>query len=215
MIHLVAISKSYLDKRSVPKLIFRRTTVTFPTDRRVALLAGRMKGKSVLLRIVAGLEDTDEGEVIAPVRLSPMTNGGTILDSQLSGNENIRFLARTFGVDHSGLTAAVLAFCQGQDFLNIPLRAVEGVQRRTLEIALAAVLPFDCYLIDHVSSLSPELLDRYFSSVARRGAGVIFATTRPNDVRRYADYVAVIADHTVYPFQDIDEAIEFHERKET
>lgn len=214
MIHLLGITKVYVGKGQQAKLVFQPTTVSLPTDRRVAILGGRLQGKSVLMRLMTGQEMVDSGEVIAATRFSPVANSGGVLDAQLSGRDNIRFLSRVFGLEPERLTAAVLTFCGKDDFLDAPLRALGASERRALEVALTVIPPFDCYVVDHVSSLGADILERCLDAAAQRHAGIIYATTKSREVRRYADFVAVIAHQTVYPFSNIDEAILFYERYE-
>jgi capsular polysaccharide transport system ATP-binding protein len=211
MIHLLSVTKIFEGKGHPPKLVFRATSVTLPTDRRVAILGRRQHGKTVLLGLLAGLEAPDEGEVVAPIRLSPLVSSGALLDHRLTGMENIRIVARLFGVRSDRLALAVEAFC-GEGGLEIPLKLLDPDRRRTMEAALTVVLPFDCYLIDHIAHLAPELLKHYFEAAAQRQAGVIFTTSKSSEARQYADFVAVISDYTVYGFDQVDEAIGFYER---
>jgi len=213
MIYLHSVSKTYISKDDAPRLVFRPTTVVLPTDRRVAILGDRLQGKTMLLRLLAGLEAPDEGEVMAPLRLSPIANARALFHLRLSGLENIRLLARMLGVDAHQLTLAVNAFCGMGNVLARPLYHLKLQQRQLLDIALLAVLSFDCYLLDNAHSLPRELLERYLEAAAQRGAGLIFTTAVPRQACEYADYAVVISDHTVRAFNQVDEAIESYERK--
>jgi ABC-type polysaccharide/polyol phosphate transport system ATPase subunit len=213
MIFLQSVSKTFFSKHDGSKLALRPTTIALPTDRRVAILGDRLQGKTLLLRLLAGLEAPDEGEVIAPMRLSPIANSKTLFHPRLSDLENIRLVARMLGVDAHQLTLAVDTFCGPGLVAERPIYMLNGPQRRLLEIALLAALSFDCYLLDNASQIPRDLLDRFFDAAARRGAGMIFATALPRQVYEYADYAVVIANHTVRAFNYVEEAIESYERK--
>jgi capsular polysaccharide transport system ATP-binding protein len=213
MIYLHAVTKSVLIKGEPPKLVFRPMTISVPMDRRVAILGNRQQGKTLLLRLLAGLEAPDTGEVITPPGLSPIANSKRLFHPLFSGVENIQLFARLSGVDGNILVAAVGAFCGENHLLEKPISRLNGIERQQLEIALLSLLSFDCYLLDDALQVPPSLLERYFDAAARRKAGMIFTTALPRQVYEYADYALVIRDRTVRAFNHVEEAIESYERK--
>lgn len=213
MIHLLAVSKSYPGPASRPNVVFRPSSLTLPANRRVAILSERREGKSVLLQLLAGAEPPDQGKVIAPVRLSPVINARSVLHPQLSVFENIRFLARLFGMDADRLAAAVDAICNLGPLMFQPVRLQDSGQRRSVETAVVFALPFDCYLIDSVGGKAPEMLELSIDIAKRRQAGVIFAANQPKLARQFADFAVVISDQMLHPFGDVQKAIQFHERR--
>jgi capsular polysaccharide transport system ATP-binding protein len=213
MIYFRSVAKTYRVQEGRPKLVLRPTTIALPTDRRVAILGGRMEGKTTLLRLLSGFEAPDSGEIVAPLRLSPIGNSRTLLHPVFSGAENIQIVARMIGVDADLLLTAVDRLCGIGHMLEKPLHTQDAQRRQLLEIAVLSVLPFDCYLLDNSHSMSTGLLERYFDAAQRRGAGMIFATGQPRQVYRYADYAVVIKDHTVCAYNQVEEAIESYERK--
>jgi len=213
MIYFRSVAKTYRVQDGRPKLVLRPTTIALPTDRRVAILGGRMEGKTTLLRLLTGFEAPDAGEIVAPLRLSPIGNSRTLLHPVFSGAENIQIVARMTGVDPDLLLAAVDRLCGIGRMLEKPLHTQDAQLRQLLEIALLSVLPFDCYLLDNTHSMPAGLLERYFDAAERRGAGMIFATGQPRQAYRYADYAVVIKDRTVCAYNQVEEAIESYERK--
>jgi capsular polysaccharide transport system ATP-binding protein len=212
MIYLQSITKTYFGADEAPKPVFCPTTIAIPTDRRVAILGGRLQGKTTLLRMLAGLEAPNEGEVYAPLKLSPIANSRALLHPRLSGAENIRLFARMLGVDAEQLSLAVDSFCRLGYLLERPVNSLEGPQRQLLEVALVNILSFDCYLLDNAPLIPAELLSQCFEGASVRGAGMIFATNAPRQAYQHADCVVVICDYTMHAFSRVDEAIESYER---
>ena len=214
MIHLVGATKIYYSEGHPPHLVFLPTTVALPDDRRVAILGERGLGKTTLLQMISGIEAPTEGKVIVPLRVSPVINTkGWLLHPRMTGIENLSFIARVYGMDANRLALAADAFAGIGHLLPMPLNTHEAAERRVIEFAVMASLPFDCYLLDHMSVFEPELVERFFAAAAARKAGVIFTTRSPRAVRQYADFVAVVADHTVRGFNAPAEAIDFYERE--
>jgi capsular polysaccharide transport system ATP-binding protein len=194
-------------------VVFRPTSAALPTDRRVAILGSKREGKTVLLEILARITAPDQGRVVAGSGLSPVINSGGLLHPQLSVLENIRFLSRTFGIEAEQLAIAVHAFAGKGVSLHAPLRSLDPAPRRAIEATLAIALPFECYLLDNISQMAPEMLKLTFQTAARRQAGVIFATSNPRLSGQLANFAVVISDQRLHPFSDVKEAIRFYERQ--
>jgi ABC-type polysaccharide/polyol phosphate transport system ATPase subunit len=213
MILLRAVTKTYFSRYDRPNVALRPTTITLPTDRRVAILGERRHGRSVLLRLLAGHEAPDTGEVIAPLRLSPIANTAALFHPRFSPVENIRLVARMLGIGGDGLATLVAALCGIGPAMERPVLFLKGPERQRLDIILVSLLSFDCYLLDNASHVPTELLEGYFHAAAARGAGVIFTTNVPRQVYQYADYALVIRDQTVHKFDHVEEAVRSYQRK--
>ena len=183
-----------------------------PADRRLAVLGKRRQGKSVFLRILAGVEEPTRGEVISRLRLSPVVRSGALFHPRMSALENVRFFARMLNLDADRLALAVDAFYGADGVLGRSRKGEEGDRRKAAEIAFLSLLPFDCYLIDDIGQLPEAARKRHLDAAAQRRAGIIFATNQPQLARRYADCAVVIRDGIVHPFSDVAEAIAFDER---
>ncbi len=212
LIGLVGVAKSFAAKGRPPTLVLRPTTITLPADRRLAILGGKHEGKSVLLQLLARTDEPDLGRVISPMRLSPIVNCDRIFHRELSGLENIRFYARTSGVDENLLMRAMDGFYRIGSFLDAVVGDLPQKERRSVEAALVAALAFDCYLFDDIGLLDSSLVERSLGAAAGRGAGVIFTTASPRFARQFADCAVVIQNHTLHPFHRVEEATRFYER---
>jgi capsular polysaccharide transport system ATP-binding protein len=212
LIGLVEVAKSYAAKGRGPTVLFRPTTITIPTDRRLAILGGKSEGKTVLLQLLAGAERPDTGRIVSWSRLSPVVNADPIFHRNLSGIENVRFYARRFGVGEEPLLMAMNRFYRIGPLLDqrvgdLPVRA-----RRSMEAALAAAFAFDCYLVDDVGLLDGELVERLVAAAGQRRAGLIFAAGGLRQARLFADCAIVIRDRTLHPFNQVEEAARFYGR---
>jgi capsular polysaccharide transport system ATP-binding protein len=213
MIQLVGVAKAFAGRGRVPQIVLRPTTIGWPADRRVAILGERRVGKTTVLQMLAGKLSPDQGAVIAPLFFSPVVNTGGLFHPQLTGIDNIRFVARMFGVQADRLTLAVDAFCGSSLRLNDPIRAHDTAHRRAFEVAVTIVLPFACYLFDDVAQLPPDLLARCFTAARERGAGLVFSTASPRLARQFGEIFVVIADATLHMFTQAEEAIRFFGRQ--
>lgn len=212
MISLHSVTKALFSKGEPPKLVLNPTTMSLPTDRRIAILGGRRQGKTLLLQLMLGMIAPDMGTVVAPLRMSPIANSRRLFYPLFSVEENIRLHARMFSLDSELLSRAMDELC-GTGLLEQPVAKLGTAQRQQLEVALLSLLPFDCYFLDDASQVPRNWLEHYFYAAQMRGAGVIFTTTTAWQARQYADLAVVIRDSTVRAFNLVEEAIRSYERK--
>lgn len=94
------------------KIIVDNLSLTLPSGKSLALLGRNGAGKSTLLQMVAGTLRPDSGRIVSDGRISwPVGLGGS-LHRELTGAQNVRFLARVYGVDTEELSAFVEDFCE-------------------------------------------------------------------------------------------------------
>lgn len=203
MIHLLAVAKSFTSAGTTPRIVLRPATISLPSDRRLAVLSARRKGKSTFLRLLAGKISSDQGEIVTNRTCSPVINGGPIFNSQLTALENIRFVSRVYGTDADILLRAVASIHRVDESLTHPLKNLDGATRRNLEAAVIMMLPFQCYLIDEAGQIDVELFENCLQVASQRGAGMIFTTSQRQIALRYADAVVILHQESLYLFSGV------------
>ena len=121
-----------------------------PRGQKIAVLGRNGAGKSTLIRLLGGLEYPTSGNIERTMSLSwPVGLGGGILP-QLTGNDNIRFIARIYGKPWQQVRDFVDDFAQLGHFLSEPVWTYSTGMAGRLNFALSLSIDFDCYLIDEV-----------------------------------------------------------------
>ena len=117
---------------------------------KLALLGRNGAGKSTLIRLVSGAELPTEGSVERTMSVSwPVGLSGGV-GGTMTGNDNIRFIARVYGKPFREMREYVEDFAQLGKFLSEPVRTYSTGMRARLNFALSLSLDFDCYLIDEI-----------------------------------------------------------------
>lgn len=181
-----------------------------------ALLGPNGAGKTTLLRILAGLIRPDEGSVaIAGIDAARhprrardligfMPPGERTLYHRLSGRENLIFFARLRGLTLPDAKAHAdeLLEAVGLD-VAADLRCgkySQGMKKR-LSFARALIADPQVLLIDEAThDLDPKGAERVrrLARVARdRGAAIVWATQRLEEIRGFADRVTLLASGSV------------------
>ncbi len=214
MIRLESLTKAYRYKGSA-KYIVREANVVFPPGKAIALMGRNGVGKSTLLRLIAGVINPDAGRVVSDGMISwPIGLAGCI-HQELTGVQNVRFIARVYGVDTDEMIDFVGEFAElGQSYYQ-PVRTYSSGQKARLNFGMSMGIKFDCYLIDEITAVG----DSGFKAKSQRlfadrmdNSGAIFVSHSISTVRRFCDSGMVLEGGQLQYFDDIDEAIDTHER---
>ena len=194
-----------------PHLIFGSVRAVLPLDRRLGILGRAASGKSTLLAMLAGAEPVDGGRLRSRARFSMVLNGKGYTSAGMTGIENTEMMARIYGLPPKRLGEVAMSVpgVAASAWLE-PFGELEPKQRRAMEILLAALLPYDCYLIDDIERADPNMLAQLIKLTAPRGAGLIFTTFQPRAARQYAQAGAVIANRNLTVFETMKEAETFY-----
>ncbi|HFQ15232.1 MAG TPA: ATP-binding cassette domain-containing protein, partial [Rhodobacteraceae bacterium] len=122
MIRFENLTKSFWI-RGQQKIVIDNLNLTLPTGRSLALLGRNGAGKSTLLQMIAGTMRADSGRIISDGTISWPVGFGGSFHKELTGAQNVRFIARIYGVDTEGLLAFVDDFAELGRFYHMPVRA--------------------------------------------------------------------------------------------
>ena len=214
MIRLENLTKAYRFKGQ-PKYITRNANAEFPAGKAVALMGRNGVGKSTLLQLIAGTINPDSGRVLTSGMISwPIGLAGCI-HPELTGVQNVRFIARVYGVDTDEMVDFVGDFAElGQNY-HQPVRNYSSGQRARLNFGMSMGIKFDCYLIDEVTSVGDSSFKAKSTRLFRQrmaSAGAIYVSHSISNIRQTCDAGMVLENGTLTYFDDVDEAIDAHER---
>ena len=208
MIELVNVSKHYATNRGVHRVL-NDVSLTIPTDQSIGILGRNGAGKSTLLRLVAGIESPDRGEVIRHVRVSWPIGFGGGFHSNLTGEENLRFVSRIYGADPLEVGAYVREFAELDEYFEMPLRTYSNGMRARLAFGLSMAIDFQVYLIDEVIAVGDKPFQekcRATLEARRDRSSVIIVSHNMQTIRQFSDRCAVLIDGKLALFESIDEA---------
>lgn len=213
MIELRNLSKTFL-LRGQRKIVARNINMVLPTGTSVALLGRNGAGKSSLLKMIAGTMDPTEGEIFSTGTVSWPVGFAGSFHPELTGAQNIRFIARIYGVETTELIDFVERFAELGPHFHLPLRSYSSGMRSRLAFGVSVGIPFDTYLIDEVVAVGDAIFRRKSGDLLRdrmrHSSAIVVAHSMPM-VRQLCDVGAVLEDGTLTYYEDLEEAIERHE----
>lgn len=215
MIHLIGISKHY-DTDIGRKQVLRESRLTIPTTKRVGVLGRNGAGKTTLLNMIAGVDRPSTGMIIRESRMSwPLGYSGGF-HGDLTGRENIAFVARLYGADYDLTFERTEEFAEIGAYVDMPVRTYSSGMKSRLAFGLSLAIDFDCYLIDESIGAG----DRFFRQKSKKvfleqskDRGMLLVSHNEKTVQEYCQIGLVLYEGFLVPFDNIDEAIEFYTRK--
>ena len=150
------------------KVLFDDVSLTVATGDRVAVVGINGSGKSTLLRILAGVQEPDEGEVrfgrgvrIAWLDQDPQLPAGSVADA-LGESWEVQAVASSLGVG---------------DLLDRPTDELSGGQAKRVALARALVGEFDLIMLDEPTNhLDLEAIEWLERRLERTSAALVFVT---------------------------------------
>ena len=196
------------------KMVIDNLNLTLPTGKSLALLGRNGAGKSTLLQMIAGTMRPDQGQIVSDGTISWPVGFGGSFHLELTGSQNVRFLARIYGVDTDSLAAYVEDFADLGRHFHMPVRTYSSGMRSRLTFGASMGIRFDTYLVDEVTSVGDAKFGKKSRAVFRermKNSSAILVSHNMSQVRSFCDSGIVLEDGRLQYFEDLDEAIAVHQ----
>jgi len=213
MIRLDNVTKIYRS-RGRRTLVADGISAVFPSRTAIALLGRNGAGKSTLLQMIAGTILPTSGRITSDGTISwPVGHAGSF-HGELTGAQNVRFIARIYGIDTDELVAYVRDFAKIGHHFDRPVYTYSSGMRSRVAFGASMGIAFDTYLVDEVTSVGDgdfRVRSQQVFKERMEGAGAIFVSHSIAMVRELCTLGAVLHEGRLTFYDDIDEAIARHE----
>ena len=196
------------------RVVIVNLNLTLPTGLSLALLGRNGAGKSTLLQIIAGTMRPDSGRVVSDGTISWPVGFGGSFHKDLTGAQNVRFIARIYGVDTESLLAFVDDFAELGKFYHMPVRSYSSGMKSRLTFGASMGIRFDTYLVDEVTAVGDARFKRKSRAVfidRMRHSSAIMVNHSMNQLREFCNAGIVLENGQMQYFDDLDKAIDMHE----
>ena len=213
MIRLENLTKSFW-LNGERKVVIDNLNLTLPSGKSLGLLGRNGAGKSTLLQIIAGTLRPDHGRVVSDGTVSWPVGLGASFHRDLSGAENVRFIARIYGVDSNDLVNFVEDFAELGKSYHMPMRSYSSGMRSRLTFGASMGIRFDTYLVDEVTAVGDKSFRRKSREVfaARmQHSSAIMVNHSMGQLRKFCNAAVVLEAGRARYYDDLEEAIAVHE----
>ena len=209
MLDLVNVSKSY-KINGVRKTILSDFSFAFPTERNVAIMGRNGVGKSTLMRLLAGAELPDSGQIYRGIQVSwPLGFSGG-LNGSMTGLENIRFVARIYNKNIKDIVEYVKDFSELGASLKLPIRTYSNGMRAKLAFGLSMAIDFDIYLIDEITAAGDPTFRKRTETVFQtklNDSRVIMISHSEQTIKSFCDCGLLMSNDGIFFFDRIEDLL--------
>ncbi len=195
------------------RTLFQGINLTIPTGLTVGLLGRNGAGKSTLLRMLAGTMDLTEGRILTDGLISWPVGFAGSFHGDLTGNQNVKFIARIYGMDTDEMSDFVEDFADLGDHFHMPFRTYSSGMKSRLAFGASMAVPFDTYLIDEVTSVGDAAFRKKSTELFKdrlKTAGAFYVSHNLGTVRTLCESGMVIDNGQVTWHDDIETALDHH-----
>lgn len=214
MIRLENLTKSFWVKGE-RKVVIDNLSLTLPSGKSLALLGRNGAGKSTLLEIIAGTLHADSGRVLSDGTISWPVGLAASFHGDLTGAENVRFIARIYGVDTDDLVKFVGDFAELGRSYDMPMRTYSSGMRSRLTFGASMGIKFDTYLVDEVTAVGDRAFRKKSQQIfaeRMKSSSAILVNHTMAEVRKFCNAGVVLEGGKAEYFEDLEEAIALHDK---
>ncbi|MEM6376133.1 MAG: ATP-binding cassette domain-containing protein, partial [Pseudomonadota bacterium] len=144
----------------IRKQVIDTLNLTLPAGKSLALLGRNGAGKSTLLKLIAGTIKPDTGQIVSDGTISWPVGFAGSFHADLTGVQNVRFIARIYGVDTDALVEFVQEFADIGPHFYEPVRSYSAGMRSRLAFGASMGIRFDTYLVDEITAVGDQQFRR-------------------------------------------------------
>ena len=171
-------------------------------------------GKTTTFNAISGFYKPTSGEILTDGTISWPVGFAGSFHPELTGAQNVKFVARIYGIDTDEMTEFVEDFAELGPHFRLPVRSYSSGMRARLAFGVSMAVPFDFYLVDEVTATGDAGFRKKSSALFKdrmRKSGSFVVSHSMDQIRELCDVGLVLERGEATYYTDLDEAIAHHE----
>lgn len=208
-IQLKNFTKIYNENLSDNFEVYKRSNFEIANNEKIGLLGVNGAGKTTLCNLISGSERLTTGKRVIEGTVSWPIGVYSSLSANLTGNQNIAFIANLLNLDFQKLKETVLEASELSAHANRKISTYSAGMKAKLSFFLSLAIDFDFFIFDEVTSVGDQSFrkkaDSIFTSTLAK-KGMILCSHNFNVIKKHCDKCYIISDKTISQKYDIEEA---------
>ncbi len=218
MIIIRNLSKKYRTKNR-ESLVFENVNLTIRFGQSIALIGKNGAGKSTFLKLLAGIDYPDSGEIVTNKLISWPIGSKEAFHPLLTPRQNIKFICMVLIGNIKKKINEKMDFIE--DFADIgtgfdrPFNTLSAGMKNRVSFGLSMAFEFDFYLIDELSSAGDQLFrekSRDYLKKKLKDSCFIMVDHNLKNLENNCNKALLITNNTIQEYNDVKEAIEIHRK---
>lgn len=215
MIEFKGVSKSFTGSLFSRKEVLTNMNFKILKGEKIGFLGLNGAGKSTICKMISGAEPPSKGEINITSSTSWPIGIFNSLSPNLTGNENILFISKIYGLKFKLLKDQVSFYSQLKSELNDLVSTYSAGMRARLAFFLAFSIDFDFYVCDEVTSVGDasfrKIADNFFKEVTNNN-GLILCSHNEANIKKHVDYVYLVHNKSVSEKYELEVGISEYNR---
>lgn len=195
------------------RTVLENINFTVGPGEKMAVLGQNGAGKSTLVKLVAGVEPLTSGRIHRGMNMSWPVGFSGGFEYAMTGHDNIRFIARVYGVPVEKAVAIVDDFAELGQHLHLPMATYSTGMKTRLAFGLTLAVDFECFLIDEVIAVGDQRFQRKCHEelfVKRQNCAMILISHDTQTIRQYCNRALVLKAGRGRVFDDVELALSIY-----
>jgi len=200
----------YYHRSGQTSAVINRATLALEERERTAVFAPPGHGKTTIVRLLTGVEPPHEGQVLRTPGVWPLGYAGAFRP-EMTGDSNVRAIARMAGVDPDTLSAHALAFSELGDAFFLPMSSYTNRMKARLGFATSFGIPTNVFIADDkLVGGEPAFREKCEFELEQRleTSGLVFFTSNPRPAEGVCDRFVVLEGGQFVDYPDYEQARE-------
>ncbi len=183
----------------------RQVSFTVNRGETVGIVGPNGAGKSTLLKLITGILEPTEGEILVNGRVASLLELGAGFHPDLTGRENIYLNGSIYGLSRQEIRERmpdIIEFAGLGEFIDTPVKHYSSGMYVRLGFAIAVHTEPDLLLVDEVLAVGDAAFQRKslerLDEFRRQGVTVIFVSHSPEMVRSLSSRAIWLEDGRVW-----------------
>ena len=198
------------------KYILKNVTLEIPSGKNIGILGKNGMGKSTLLKILAGIDFSNSGDIYSPNSFSWVMGLSKGLQSAMTGRQNVKFICRLYGKTEKqihSISNYVKDFSELGDYFDMPIDLYSNGMKSRLSFGLSMAFDFDYLIIDEILSVGDASFQEKSKKALRnkmRQCNVLIVSHSMETLKEFCDAGLVVHNGELHYYDQVDDAIRYY-----